>query len=149
MPAELPEIAVVAGVLTASDGRVLIAQRPSHKAQGGAWEFPGGKISAAETPLQGLLRELDEELGIRVTLARHLTRYCHDYPDKRVHLHVWKVLAWMGEPSGCEQQPLAWLRPDRLLAHGLLPADERIVEILHTDAAVNRIAVENCLRQKS
>ena len=98
---------------------MLIAQRPEDKAQGGAWEFPGGKVAVGETPLQGLVRELREELGIAVQLARHLVRYSHDYPDKRVHLYLWRVLAWSGEPAGLEGQPVTWLPVDDLLAHGL------------------------------
>lgn len=131
MPAaELPEIDVAAGILKAADGRVLIAQRPPGKALAGAWEFPGGKIGAQEAPVEGLVRELREELGIGVKLACRLVCYSHDYPDKRVHLHVWTVPLWEGEPTGMEGQALAWMAVDKLLAHGLLPADEPIVKLL-------------------
>lgn len=142
----LPEIHVAVGVLTRADGNVLVAQRPTDKPQGGAWEFPGGKIAAVETPLAGLTRELHEELGIRVTLARHMMRYSHDYPDKRVHLYVWKVLRWAGVPQGVEGQPLAWVAVDELLAHGLLPADRQIVELLQAPVAVNATPIESCWR---
>ncbi len=143
--AALPEISVAAGILRAPDGRVLITQRPPGKAQGGFWEFPGGKIGVGETPLQGLVRELREELGVAVQVARHLVNYSHDYPDKRVHLHIWIVLAWQGEPAGLEAQPLAWAAPDELLARGLLPADARIVELLLQATPVNRLPLENGL----
>lgn len=137
---ELPAaIDVAAGVLTDSTGRVLIAQRPAAKPMGGAWEFPGGKIRAAETPLQGLARELHEELGIHVRCARHLVRYTHAYPERPVRLFIWKVLGWEGEPRGAEGQPLRWCPPERLLDEGLLPADREIVDRLLADAAVNRL----------
>ena len=135
---------MAAGVLRGSDGTVLVAQRPAGKPQAGAWEFPGGKIAPGETPLAGLVRELQEELGIRVSLARHLVRYSHDYPDKRVHLYVWQVPVWAGELRGAEGQPLAWVAVDDLLERGLLPADKHIVELLQADSAVNTIAAENC-----
>ena len=35
---------VVAGVLCAADGTVLITRRPTKAHQGGLWEFPGGKL---------------------------------------------------------------------------------------------------------
>ena len=60
---------VVAAALVDADDRVLIAQRPAHKALGGLWEFPGGKIEPGERPEQALIRELDEELGITVREA--------------------------------------------------------------------------------
>jgi len=140
---------VAAGVLQDDQGRVLVAQRPAGKAQAGAWEFPGGKVAAGETPLQGLVRELAEELGVAVCLARHLVRYSHDYPDKRVHLYIWKVLLWHGQPTGVEGQPLAWLNTRDLMAHGLLPADERIVELLLADNPVNRSTPELSWHQKA
>ena len=133
------------GILRDADGKVLIAQRPAHKPHGGSWEFPGGKLNSAELPLQGLVRELREELGIDVQLARHLTRYSHDYPDSRVHLYVWLVLAWQGVAEGLEGQPLCWQNPEGLMAQGLLPADEVIAALLQADLPVNRTDIEKCL----
>ncbi len=144
----LPEICVAAGVLRDPDdpaGRVLIAQRPSGKMHAGAWEFPGGKIAPGETPLAGLCRELQEELGVEVAIARHLTRYRHNYPDFRVHLYVWLVLAWRGVPESLENQALQWLEPSELMAGGLLPADAVIAEKLQTDVAVNSLSREAAL----
>jgi 8-oxo-dGTP diphosphatase len=132
-----PELHVAAGVLQDPAGRVLVAQRPAGGPEGGAWEFPGGKILAAETALQGLVRELREELAIEVRYARHLIRYFHDYPERRVHLYVWRVLAWVGRPRGAEGQALQWLEPGSLLAEGLLPADADIVNCLLRPAPVN------------
>ena len=60
---------VAAGVLVDAAGRVLIARRPADKHAGGAWEFPGGKLQAGESPRQALNRELFEELGVRIVSA--------------------------------------------------------------------------------
>ena len=133
------ELNVAAGVLVDASGRVLIARRGVDKHMGGAWEFPGGKIVAGETPLQGLVRELREELGITVLGARHLVRYSHQYSEYLVHLYVWKVLDWSGEAVGLENQPLRWVLPENLLEAGLLAADERIVNLLQQPAEVNTV----------
>ncbi len=130
---------VAAGVLQDRLGRVLIAQRPDGAHMGGAWEFPGGKIHSGETPLQGLVRELQEELAIHVVYARHLIHYYHDYPDRRVYLYVWKVLDWRDEPSGVEGQSLQWVEPAELTQAGLLPADGLIVPLLIQNSAVNKL----------
>lgn len=108
------EIQVAAAVIVGHDGRILLARRPDHVHQGGLWEFPGGKLEPDESPCAALVRELSEELGIRVTRARPLIQVPHAYPDKRVRLQVWRVEAWAGEPHGREGQPLQWVEPDAL-----------------------------------
>ena len=40
----MKQIAVAAGVIYNSDGKILIAKRADNQHQGGLWEFPGGKI---------------------------------------------------------------------------------------------------------
>jgi len=110
----MTRVHVAAAVIRAADGRVLIARRPEDKHQGGLWEFPGGKVEVGEAVEAALGRELEEELGIRVTAARPLIQVCHDYPDKRVLLDVWEVTAFAGEPHGAEGQALAWVAPRQL-----------------------------------
>ena len=126
----IPSINVAAGVLTDDRGRVLIAQRPVGSHQAGWWEFPGGKINAAESSYDGLVRELDEELGITVHAARELLSYTHDYPERSVTLHVFVVERYSGRPHGAEGQALQWGRVDALMDVGLLVADLPIVEAL-------------------
>ena len=123
-------IHVVAGALADADGRVLIAQRPRGRHMAGRWEFPGGKLAAGEGPLDGLKRELAEELGVSVRAARPLIRLRHDYPDRRVLLDVWQVTDYEGEPQALDAQALAWAKPDDLPQHDLLEANRAIVTAL-------------------
>lgn len=101
-------IDVVAGILRDRQGRVLLAQRPPGKPLAGLWEFPGGKIDAGEQPLQALARELREELGIDIGVARPLLRTSHPGGGQRIRLHAWTVVDWSGELQGLEGQALAW-----------------------------------------
>jgi 8-oxo-dGTP diphosphatase len=125
-----PLLQVAVGVLADGAGRVLIARRPAGTHAGGFWEFPGGKIGADEPARAGLCRELREELGIRVEAAEPLLVCRHDYPDRSVELHVWRVTEYSGEPRGLEGQPLRWVALDGLMDAGLLPADLPIVDAL-------------------
>ncbi len=70
---------VVAGVLRDLGGRVLVSQRAPGKHLAGAWEFPGGKREEGESRRAALVREFEEELGVRVEDARPLITipYCY------------------------------------------------------------------------
>ncbi|MDD3763188.1 MAG: Nudix family hydrolase [Nevskiales bacterium] len=127
---DVPRIRVACGALQRPDGEVLIAQRPPGKIAAGEWEFPGGKIEPGEGARDALVRELSEELGVRVTVARPLIALRHDYSDRLVELDVWKITAWDGDPHGREGQALAWCRPDQLQTYPLLGADGPIVQAL-------------------
>lgn len=118
---------VAAAVIRGADGRVLIARRPEHKHQGGLWEFPGGKVEAGETVEAALQRELQEELGIRVSASRPLIQVRHDYPDQQVLLDVHEVTAFAGEAHGAEGQPLAWVAPRELAGYAFPEANRAIV----------------------
>ena len=124
-----PEVRVAAGVLEDS-GRVLVTRRPETAHQGGLWEFPGGKCEPGELPEQALVRELDEELGIRVQASEPLISIGHDYGDRRVRLVVRRVTRYQGEPRGREGQPLAWTAPEDLTALAMPAADRPVVSAL-------------------
>jgi 8-oxo-dGTP diphosphatase len=51
---------------------VVAARRTKPTELAGRWEFPGGKVEAAETPTAGLVREVREELGVGITVGQEL-----------------------------------------------------------------------------
>lgn len=55
---------VVTGIIINSKKEILISKRAKHKKFGLMWECGGGSILAGETSLEGIIRELKEELGI-------------------------------------------------------------------------------------
>ena len=123
-------IRVVAAALYDNRGRVLIADRPPGKHMAGRWEFPGGKVAEGETLADALSRELNEELGITVSAAHPLLDLTHDYPDRRVELHMWVVKGYTGEPRSLDGQRLKWVEPARLFDEDILEADRPFVEAL-------------------
>lgn len=118
---------LVAAAVIRREGKILIAQRPLDKHQGGLWEFPGGKVEDGEPVRQALVRELEEELGITATTARPLIRITHDYPDKSVCLDVWEVSDFSGEAHGREGQPIRWVRPAELDSYEFPAANQPII----------------------
>jgi 8-oxo-dGTP diphosphatase len=121
---------VLVGLIADERGRWLVNQRRAGTHMAGLWEFPGGKRQPGETPFAALRRELDEELGIEVIDAVAWFELAHDYPDKQVHLDVWRVRRYGGEVVPREGQALRWITVDEFAELPLLEADWPIVERL-------------------
>src|ERR1700757_2928412 len=126
---------VVAAALYDAQGRILIAQRPPGKHMAGRWEFPGGKVAPGESEEQALIRELREELGVEVSVSRHLMRLTHSYDDRDVELSMWIVEGFSGEPQSLDGQRLKWVQPARLGYEDILEADRPFVEAVRDLAA--------------
>lgn len=78
----------------------------------GMWEFPGGKIEPGESPIEALVRECDEELGVRITVDR---RIGDEVPiSAKVFLTVWTAQIIAGTPEAREHAELRWIGPDGL-----------------------------------
>ncbi len=123
----MPALHVLAGVVRRADGHILLTQRPAGRAHAGYWEFPGGKREPGEPRRAALVRELHEELGLRITRAEPLLRYHWDYPERRVDLDFWLVEGWEGEPESREAQRFAWVPQSQIALRALLPANQRLV----------------------
>jgi 8-oxo-dGTP diphosphatase len=121
---------VVAGALCDARGRVLIAQRPDARHMAGRWEFPGGKVGAAESEAQALIRELREELGVEVREPLFCLRLTHPYPDRTVELSFWIVRQFSGEPRGLDGQQIKWVPAALLGGENLLEADRPFIAAL-------------------
>ncbi len=125
-------VLVAACVLVDTDGRVLLARRPTGKMLEGLWEFPGGKVESGETPETALIRELREELGIEVLerCLAPLTFASHSYDDFHLLMPLYVCRNWEGDVCPLEAQELAWVKPNRLNAFDMPPADEPLKAML-------------------
>ncbi len=122
---------VAAAAIVNNNNEVLISQRAPDVHQGGLWEFPGGKLESNESVQQALLRELAEELGIRVNLSRPLIKVTHQYLDKTVFLDVWKVDDYTGQAVGKEGQAIRWQPIDQLNHTEFPAADVPVIRALN------------------
>jgi len=132
VPDGKPILLVAAVGLIDSDNRVLLARRPEGKPLAGLWEFPGGKFDAGERPEQCLIRELAEELGIRVKedCLAPLTFASYAYPDFHLLMPLWICRRWEGVVQPLEGQALKWVRPRELRNYPMPPADEPLIPAL-------------------
>jgi ADP-ribose pyrophosphatase YjhB (NUDIX family) len=67
-----------AGALIVKDGKVLLVKRAVEPFKG-YWDLPGGFLEAGEHPLDGMLREVREELGPIVRVKELLGVYMDRY----------------------------------------------------------------------
>jgi 8-oxo-dGTP diphosphatase len=118
---------VAVGVIIDDRDRVLISRRAEDSHQGGLWEFPGGKVESGESLREALARELLEELDIQIVGSEPLLEVRHEYSDRAVLLDVHLVRTFRGRPRGLENQPLAWVTPDRLSDYRFPAANAPIV----------------------
>ncbi|MBB4372341.1 8-oxo-dGTP pyrophosphatase MutT (NUDIX family) [Bradyrhizobium sp. cir1] len=100
--------AAVAVALTAAgegdDTAFLLTLRASHlRAHRGQWALPGGRCDAGETPVEAALRELDEELGLRLTGADVLGTL-DDYPTRSGYL-ITPVVVWAAGAAAIRPNP--------------------------------------------
>jgi len=125
-------VLVAACALVDSDNRILLAQRPEGKSLAGLWEFPGGKLEAGETPEETLVRELEEELGIRTKVAclAPLTFASHSYETFHLLMPLFVCRRYEGIPYGREGQLVKWVKVNALRDYPMPPADEPLIPYL-------------------
>ena len=114
-------------------GKYLLCRRPMHKARGGRWEFPGGKLEAGENPQEALTRELREELGMEILAGETVTFVDYDYPELTVRLFLVRAKILEGEPRLLEHTELLWAGPAEALELDLCPADRLLAQALRED----------------
>jgi len=121
---------VAVAVIVNSADEVCISLRHEDAHQGGLWEFPGGKVEHDETVDDALIREIKEELDIVIKHTRPLITITHVYSDKKVCLHVQKVLSFDGVAVGLEGQQVKWVSVEQLAEQDFPEANLPIIKAL-------------------
>jgi 8-oxo-dGTP diphosphatase len=96
------------------DGLVLVAQRSSTMSHPLKWEFPGGKIRQGESLEECLVREIDEEMGVKVIIANPLRPSTYRYSSVTVTLYPFICFLNQEEPVPLEHAALKWLPLEQL-----------------------------------
>ena len=107
----------VVGVLC-KDGKCLAEKRHTNEEHfGGMTIFPGGLIEVGETAEVALVREMKEELDIKVKKYNHLMDFV--YEKDGCPLTVFTVTEWEGEPKAQEAESILWARSEEELSDEL------------------------------
>lgn len=123
---------VVAAALVREDGRILLQKRPEGRSMAGLWEFPGGKLEEGETPEIALVRELKEELAVKID-PMNLRPTCFasaSVGDRPLLLMLYICDQWVGEPVAVESPELGWFTVDEMAKLQMPPADIPLLGLL-------------------
>jgi A/G-specific adenine glycosylase len=107
--------------------KVLIQKRSPTGLWAGLWEFPGGKVEAGETPEQGLLREMREELGVQIKICQKRKVILHTYTRFRVTLHPFDCILKTGTPKNKAATELKWVPVERLPEYAFPSANGKLI----------------------
>ncbi len=126
------QIFVTAAALIDRDGLVFIQKRPQGGSMAGLWEFPGGKVEMGETPETALVRELAEEIGIRVNPSALTPLSFASAPLGQRHLLLLLYVCheWTGTPQALQAEEVQWIAPAMMRGLPMPPADVPLVEAL-------------------
>jgi len=124
-------IQVVVGVLRRDDSRILLCQRPGHKAYPLQWEFPGGKVEQSEGYEEALVRELREELGIESRIGRLLHHDVASYDDGRVfEVRYYLIEQWQGVPENRDFAEIRWIAATDIRTLRMLQGNTTICDLI-------------------
>ena len=125
----MKRIEVVAAVLH-NGGEYFATQRGYGEFEG-MWEFPGGKIEPGESREAALKREIQEELGIEISIRELICTTEYDYPMFHLIMHCYLCSIEAGEIELREHKSAKWLSGKALDTLEWLQADKEVIEKLN------------------
>jgi len=139
--AELKHAAVTMALVESDDGAdtafLLTRRAPDLRSHRGQWALPGGRCDEGETPVEAALRELEEELGLRLD-AGSVLGVLDDYPTRSGYL-ITPIVVWSGggaelrpsprEVASVHRIPLAHITTDVFDFTRIPESDRRVVRV--------------------
>jgi ADP-ribose pyrophosphatase YjhB (NUDIX family) len=152
------DMSVVPGDPSAADGRpldgrmigvaggaaFLLCRRASRlNRHAGQWALPGGRLDGDETALEAALRELDEELGLRLG-PDSVLGWLDDYPTRSGYV-ITPVVLWAGADPDLRPAPDEVLAVYRIGLHALRDGEARAIRIPQSERPVLQVPLGNDL----
>ena len=110
--------------------QILILSRKKKESFRDCWEFPGGKLNNGETYLEALVRELKEELNIKINIKEvvNYSFFKHQYRAFLLMMYVFEIKKWSGKVCNNENEKIEWVSISELRGKKLLPANIKVVD---------------------
>ncbi len=125
-------------------GFLLTRRAKGLRAHSGQWALPGGRCDQAETLVEAVLRELDEEVGLRLGESDVLG-LLDDYPTRSGYC-ITPVVLWAGDNPHLQPNPREFASLHRIALSEIMQPDAvDFVAIPESDKKVIRIRVDGSL----
>ena len=120
----------VVGVIVNEAGQILLVEHVFHAEK--PWGLPGGWVGRRENPDAALVRELVEEVGMPISIERHLLTVSH--PSK-THLDIAYLCRPRGEVCRLNHEILSYTWADPADMPPMYPFHRQAVEAAFSELA--------------
>lgn len=109
--------------IVVEDKKILVAKRCVGNTTNGKWEFVGGKNRYTESEAETLIRELDEELGVKCLVKRFLCSVDFINNDILYHLKAYEVELLDHNFTLSVHSEIKYVTKTELLSLDMVPSD--------------------------
>lgn len=124
----MKEIKVVAAII--QNKNKILATKRGYGEFINMWEFPGGKIESGETKEDALIREIKEELNIKINIDKFALDIEYQYPNFYLFMSCFMCSIKEGSIELLEHNDAKWITKEELDTLNWLPADIDAVNYL-------------------
>lgn len=123
---------VVCCIVQNEQGKLLAARR-AYGDFAGRWEFAGGKVETGESAEGACVREMQEELGIKIDRPEFYDEEEVTVGDKHIRLLFYKCICSDGISRMKDHSQVLWLDAKELVKLDWLDGDLRVVKRLASE----------------
>ncbi len=121
------------------DAKILLLLRQDHKPQPNTWGMPAGKVETGESLEEAILREIEEEVGIRVSPLKliYLRKLYVRYPGYDYVYHIYRHTVKRMPRITMDQQAhkeYRWVDPEGALKLDLIEDEDVCIKLVYDKA---------------
>ena len=126
---------IVKGLIV-NNGRFLLGRRLNKIGIGTGrwlWDLPGGHVKKGEELLEALVREIYEELNLKVCVGEFAYEGLIEYPGHEDVFYVYWIKHVSGELKLSEHNKVEWVHPESFDEYNIYPPWKKcLTSVTHT-----------------